>query len=43
METGISSDEYTQIISGVDKGAKIVKNVTEAIVDGMNVTPIEEQ
>lgn len=43
VETGISSDEYTQIISGVDKGAKIVKNVTEAIVDGMNVTPIEEQ
>ena len=38
IETGISDDEYIQILSGLDEGDKVVTNVTGTIEEGMPAT-----
>lgn len=42
VEIGISSDEYSQIISGLKEGEQVVSQVSTDIVEGLNVTPIDD-
>lgn len=41
VEIGISSDEYTQIISGLSEGEQVIAVVTSDITEGMEVTPMD--
>ncbi len=41
VEQGISSAEYTQILSGIASGEFVITNVTDALVEGMQVTPMD--
>ncbi|MBR1693153.1 MAG: efflux RND transporter periplasmic adaptor subunit [Lachnospiraceae bacterium] len=43
VEIGISSDEYSQILSGLDEGAQVVSVVTADLTEGMNVVAVEEE
>lgn len=40
IETGISDDEYVQVLSGLSEGDKVVTNVTGVIEEGMKATEI---
>ena len=41
VEQGISSAEYAQILSGIESGEFVVTNVTDALAEGMQVTPVD--
>ncbi len=41
IETGISDDEYIQVISGLQEGDKVVTNVTGMIEEGMPATEMK--
>ena len=43
VETGISDDEMIEIISGVEDGDEIVKNVTSDLEEGMDVKAVHEK
>lgn len=43
VETGISSDEYIQILSGLSEGDVVVTDVTGEMTEGMAVTAISAQ
>jgi len=43
VELGISSDEYSQIVSGLAEGDQVIAEVTGDLTEGMNVTPVEEK
>lgn len=40
IETGLSDDEYVQVLSGLSEGDKVVTNVTSVIEEGMKATEI---
>jgi HlyD family secretion protein len=42
VETGVSSNDFIEIKSGIDKGATIVTTVTEDVVEGVKVKTREE-
>lgn len=41
VEIGISSDEYTQVLSGLKEGEQVIAVVTSDISEGMEVTPMD--
>lgn len=41
IETGISSDVYTEILSGLKEGDLVVTDLTSDVAEGMKVTPVE--
>ncbi len=41
IETGISDDEFIQVVSGLKEGDKVVTNVTGTIQEGMPATAME--
>ncbi|MBO6016069.1 MAG: efflux RND transporter periplasmic adaptor subunit [Lachnospiraceae bacterium] len=43
VELGITSVEYYQILSGLEEGDQVVKEVTGEMTEGMKVTPVAEQ
>ena len=43
VEIGISNDEYTQIISGLDEGDRVVTEVTAEMTEGMTVTAMTQE
>ncbi len=42
VQTGINDDEMIEIVSGLNKGDEIVKNVTSDMEEGMDVSPTHE-
>ena len=42
IETGISTDTYMEILSGLHEGDKVVTDMTVALEEGMEVMPVEE-
>ena len=42
VEIGISSDEYSQVISGLKEGEQVVSQVDSSIIEGMSATPIDD-
>ncbi len=43
VELGISSEEKSQIIEGIDENDKIVAYVTSTVVEGATVVPVDEE
>lgn len=43
VETGISSDMYIEILSGLKEGEQVVSDLNAALEEGMSVTPIEAE
>lgn len=42
IETGISTDTYMEVLSGLNEGDKVVTDMTVALEEGMEVMPVEE-
>ena len=42
VEIGISSDEYSEVLSGLQVGEQVVSQVSGELAEGMKVTPIED-
>lgn len=42
IETGISTDTYMEILSGLNEGDKIITDMTVTLEEGMEVMPVEE-
>ena len=43
VELGISSEEKSQIIEGIDENDKVVAYVTSAVIEGATVVPMDEE
>lgn len=43
IETGISTDTYMEILSGLEEGDRVVTDMTAALEEGMEVMPVEEE
>lgn len=43
IETGISSDLYIEVLSGLEEGEQVVTDMTAALEEGMSVMPIEAE
>lgn len=41
VEIGISSDEYSEVLSGLKEGEQVVAQVSGDLVEGMKVTPVD--
>jgi len=41
VETGISSNSYTEILSGLEEGDLVITDLTSAMAEGVKVTPIQ--
>lgn len=42
IETGISTDTYMEVLSGLNEGDKVVTDMTVTLEEGMEVMPVEE-
>ena len=42
VEIGVSSDEYSEVLSGLKEGEQVVSQVSGELVEGMKVTPMDE-